>query len=644
MKKRIIVLILGLSISISGVPSIAFGQNQNSIEGNKTVVSTVYENASENMEDNIIMYNGEKYELVFEELDDISRESEIKINLERTKAKTKSMKFNTMLAKSFVEENTSDIQDKLEGKIKEIYTNKNPDEKFDVLINTFHKVSDLEEKLIQVLNDDKIEKIDSTTYKASLKKEEVEIILNKIPEIDYIVLEDEVKGTLEIQDSEITDIKSLTGISASKASSEILEEVEDARRDFNVTGDRDGNESSYSKNDVVIAVIDTGIDADHKEFDKGKVIAWYDAVDDEKKPLDEQGHGTKMSTIAAGNNYGHAPGAALVGVRVLKSDRGDLGDMLKGLKWLWKNKDVYDIDVVNISLGHEPKRYPIGDYTMNLVVDYINKFNNDGIPVMVAAGNEGDESPYYDTLTTEAKYTTYPVGAGVDPFAGGWSPTKYSSRGKGSRGPRFIASAEPHKVAKAGTSTYTYGNGSSSATAAASGTLALMIDARGNSSRKLNFITKKLGPKGFDKIYGEGMLRRYDSIAESKGSSERYGDKLSVAYTKENVTEKNKFYVSKLKILDDDYLNVVCHVLNEKNLPSSQNDFFVFCWKPGKSPSDGINSEALNLNGRYTPIWYNFAYHKDDIKAGDIIYVAVHGKEDMEYLLEITGAVEPANN
>ncbi len=36
--------------------------------------------------------------------------------------------------------------------------------------------------------------------------------------------------------------------------------VKKARQDFNVTGDLDGNENSYSKNDVVICIVDSGIE------------------------------------------------------------------------------------------------------------------------------------------------------------------------------------------------------------------------------------------------------------------------------------------------------------------------------------------------------------------------------------------------
>ncbi|MGH9879228.1 MAG: protease inhibitor I9 family protein, partial [Nitrososphaerales archaeon] len=50
--------------------------------------------------------------------------------------------------------------------------------------------------------------------------------------------------------------------------------VQNARPDFGVDGNADGNPATYSNADVVIAVIDTGICANHLDLDSGKVIGW----------------------------------------------------------------------------------------------------------------------------------------------------------------------------------------------------------------------------------------------------------------------------------------------------------------------------------------------------------------------------------
>lgn len=83
--------------------------------------------------------------------------------------------------------------------------------------------------------------------------------------------------------------------------------------------------------DVVIAIIDTGIDVGHHDLDnmsggRPKVVSWVDLIGNAAGqklvyPYDDMGHGTHCASIAAGTgdanpNYrGVAPAAALVGIK-----------------------------------------------------------------------------------------------------------------------------------------------------------------------------------------------------------------------------------------------------------------------------------------------------------------------------------------
>jgi subtilisin family serine protease len=113
------------------------------------------------------------------------------------------------------------------------------------------------------------------------------------------------------------------------------------------------DEPPYKGSGVRAAILDTGI-VSHIEF-VGRIATGYNAIDEEKSPFDNHGHGTHMAGIIAadlGNSaswiIGAAPLATLVPVKVL-DDTGDgyLSDLINGLDWVGKN----NIRLVNMSFG-----------------------------------------------------------------------------------------------------------------------------------------------------------------------------------------------------------------------------------------------------------------------------------------------------
>ena len=120
---------------------------------------------------------------------------------------------------------------------------------------------------------------------------------------------------------------------------------------------------------TTIAIVDTGIDAQHESLDDldddpgtddPKVIGFYDARSGqrgEKEPLDAHGHGSHCSGIAAGTGgpdgtyVGVAPQAYLVGVLVGDGSGIAMADLLDGIDWVIANKDRFSIDVMSMSLG-----------------------------------------------------------------------------------------------------------------------------------------------------------------------------------------------------------------------------------------------------------------------------------------------------
>ncbi|MCQ1537746.1 S8 family serine peptidase [Methanocalculus taiwanensis] len=88
---------------------------------------------------------------------------------------------------------------------------------------------------------------------------------------------------------------------------------------------------------VTVAVIDTGIKADHPDL-AGKIVGWADLVNSRTDPYDDHGHGTHCAGTVAGMGAGGiytgvAPGADLIGVKVFNSGgSGNTSTVLAGFE------------------------------------------------------------------------------------------------------------------------------------------------------------------------------------------------------------------------------------------------------------------------------------------------------------------------
>lgn len=140
--------------------------------------------------------------------------------------------------------------------------------------------------------------------------------------------------------------------------------------------------------DVVIAVIDTGIDLNHPDlkgnlWNDGAGNAGYDFVNQDKVPMDDYGHGTHVSGLAAAvtnNNVGTAGVSAkntkIMALKALDS-RGSGADssIINAIRYAVEKK----ADVINMSLGGFGKSPAI--YTA------LKEAADAGIVVIMAAGN-----------------------------------------------------------------------------------------------------------------------------------------------------------------------------------------------------------------------------------------------------------------
>lgn len=143
---------------------------------------------------------------------------------------------------------------------------------------------------------------------------------------------------------------------------------------------------------VVVAVVDTGVDADHPDL-AGSVVPGDDLVDGDGDPDDSadgndsdgdglvdefHGHGT----MVAGLILGIAPEASILPIRVLDSD--GRGDSLRIAAGIHRAVEL-GADVINLSLGSRED--------ISIVDAAVQWAWTEGVVVVAAAGNTGTDEP-----------------------------------------------------------------------------------------------------------------------------------------------------------------------------------------------------------------------------------------------------------
>ncbi len=302
--------------------------------------------------------------------------------------------------------------------------------------------------------------------------------------------------------------------------------VAEARADDpSLDGSADVSATSYGGGDLVAAVIDTGIDAGHQDLDGGKVIAFKDYVNGRTTPYDDNGHGTHVAGTIAGDVFqGVAPGAAVVGVKVLDAEGGGtMANVTAAIDWVVQSKDVYGIEAINLSLGASG----CADGT-DTTSQAVNAAHDAGLVVAVAAGNEGPGTCTVGSPGAAAKALT--VGAMADLGMAGFKQAAFSSRGKTADGrikPDVSAPGVGIRSADAGTTAgYVTYDGTSMATPFVAGVALLMRDANPllTSQQVKDAImqtaidwgrggdNKTAGSTGADIDYGAGRLDGYAAL------------------------------------------------------------------------------------------------------------------------------------
>jgi len=140
---------------------------------------------------------------------------------------------------------------------------------------------------------------------------------------------------------------------------------------------------------VVLAIVDTGVDVTHPDL-AAKMLKGWNVVDDTDAMADPQGHGTHCAGIAAAltNNKtgvaGVAPNVKILPVRVLDDNgSGTYADVANGILWAAD----HGAHVISMSLG--------GPSSSKVIEDAVKHAISKDALLVAAMGNDGNGRPSY---------------------------------------------------------------------------------------------------------------------------------------------------------------------------------------------------------------------------------------------------------
>jgi len=183
----------------------------------------------------------------------------------------------------------------------------------------------------------------------------------------------------------------------------------------------------YDGAGVGVAVIDSGITNWHDDLgyqgsnSKVRVVAgqrvtaFVDFVNDRLQAYDDNGHGTHVAGIIAGNGYdsngaqaGIAPAAHVVSLKVLDQHGGGvISDVIAAFEWAVRNRVTHNIRVINLSVGARVSE----SYETDPLTLAAKRAVDAGIVVVTAAGNLGQRTTPLGTKKTQYGSITAPGNA-----------------------------------------------------------------------------------------------------------------------------------------------------------------------------------------------------------------------------------------
>ncbi len=236
--------------------------------------------------------------------------------------------------------------------------------------------------------------------KANIKSVEIKYVFQLIPMVSLSLASKDVEQLFEISLINGVELDRKRQISTNTNPIEDFELADNGNEYIHYDGITGADlmwDEGYNGTGITIAILDSGIDGNHPDL-QDRLIGFKDFVNelDDMDPsdgidaYDDNGHGTACAWIALGDGTvnggsftGIAPGANLLGIKVLDSTgSGEDSDIAYGIEFAV----LEGADVISISLGGE---WSDGSFVIDPFVAEIQNAVQEGVSVIVAAGNSG---------------------------------------------------------------------------------------------------------------------------------------------------------------------------------------------------------------------------------------------------------------
>ncbi|MCX8029038.1 MAG: S8 family serine peptidase [Brevinematales bacterium] len=242
-------------------------------------------------------------------------------------------------------------------------------------------------------------------------------LLKTYPGREYI-------GILRLPLSDVKNVVYNPSIKYATVSRKIRKHMDAVRIDINVDEIYNyyGQDTVQGK-DVIIGIIDTGIDGSHSDFRTfsggTRILYLWDQTSDERSvnvpygieytkddiernlsvATDEDGHGTHVAGISSGN--GRMSGGKYSGIATasdiifVKTDFSQIG-ILDGIEYIFKKaKQMGKPAVVNLSLGTLVGSHDGKDIESKILSQIFDFYGRNGNIVVISAGNSGYNKQHY---------------------------------------------------------------------------------------------------------------------------------------------------------------------------------------------------------------------------------------------------------